>query len=228
MILIMALFLLTFAKAVLLTVAPVSQKPQPVESPKFQMQNNSKNNSNKTKMSRRGFFTRAIITTGSIIAGAVLADNKSKSYWQIDPSKCIECELCASECVLKPSAVKCLHQYQKCGYCDLCSGYFIQGATRLDTGAENQLCPTGALQRTFIEEPYFEYLIDEELCIGCGRCVKNCRAFGNASLVLQVRHDLCVNCNQCKIALACPAQAFRKVVEPDLYMLDRQQEAEKT
>jgi Na+-translocating ferredoxin:NAD+ oxidoreductase subunit B len=140
--------------------------------------------------------------------------------WQLDPLKCIQCERCATECVLKPSAVKCVHLYEKCGYCDLCSGYFIQGATRLDTGAENQLCPTGALKRTFIEEPYFEYVVDDELCIGCGRCAKNCRAFGNASLVLQIRHDLCQNCNQCAIARACPADAFRRVPVATPYLYD--------
>ena len=42
----------------------------------------------------------------------------------------------------------------------------------VDTGAESQLCPTGAIQRKFIEDPYFQYTIDEELCIGCGKCVK--------------------------------------------------------
>jgi len=33
----------------------------------------------------------------------------------------------------------------------------------------------------------------------------------NGSLYLQVRHDVCVNCNECAIAVACPAQAFVRV-----------------
>lgn len=186
-------------------------------------ENNSDNNKS---VSRRRFLCAAAAGLSSIIGTFVMAGvSDKKRYWQINTQKCIECERCAVECVLSPSAVKCLHIYQKCGYCDLCSGYFIQGATTLDTAAENQLCPTGALKRTFIEEPYFEYTVDENLCIGCGRCVKNCRAFGNASLVLQIRQDLCVNCNQCKIALACPAQAISEVSEDNLYMLDSKIEA---
>ena len=47
-----------------------------------------------------------------------------------------------------------------------------------------------------------EYIIDEELCIGCAKCVKGCAAFGNGSLHLQVRHDRCLNCNECTIATA--------------------------
>jgi electron transport complex protein RnfB len=180
-----------------------------------------KKNNDEPKITRRGLFSRSLLAAGSLLTGLSLASGKEeKFYWQLDPKKCIECELCSSECVLKPSAVKCMHIYQKCGYCDLCSGYFIQGATTLDTAAENQLCPTGALQRTFIEEPYFEYLVDENLCVGCGRCVKNCRAFGNASLILQVRHDLCVNCNECRIGLACPSQAFKRVPASELYLMD--------
>jgi electron transport complex protein RnfB len=98
-----------------------------------------------------------------------------------------------------------------CGYCTLCFGYFRPDAAELETGAENQLCPTGALVRRFVEDPYYEYTIDESLCVGCGKCVKGCNTFGNGSLHLQVRHDRCVDCNECSIARACPAQAFRRV-----------------
>lgn len=141
-------------------------------------------------------------------AGAVAAGSK---VWQLDPAKCIQCGRCATSCVLQPSAVKCVHRARMCGYCRLCFGYFQPGATALTSGAENQMCPTGAIKRAFIENPYHEYTIDESLCVGCGRCVKGCGAFGNSSLVLQVRHDLCVNCNECAIARNCPADAFRRV-----------------
>jgi electron transport complex protein RnfB len=36
---------------------------------------------------------------------------------------------------------------------------------------------------------------------------------------LQVRHDRCKNCNTCRIAEACPAQAFVRVPEESPYLL---------
>ena len=131
--------------------------------------------------------------------------------WQLDPAKCIQCGRCATNCVMSPSAVKCTHAFAMCGYCDLCGGYFKPGTKTLDTAAEHQLCPTNALKRKFVEDPFFEYTIDEQLCIGCGKCVKGCGAFGNGSLQLQVRHDRCKNCNQCSIARNCPSQAWTRV-----------------
>ena len=71
------------------------------------------------------------------------------------------CGNCATACVLKPSAVKCVQSYAICGYCDLCTGYFVPEPNALNTGAENQLCPTAAIERKFIEDPYYEYNIDE-------------------------------------------------------------------
>ena len=147
-----------------------------------------------------------------------------RQVWQIDPAKCTQCGRCATTCVLQPSAVKCVHGYALCGYCKLCFGYFEPGAAELSTAAENQLCPTGAIQRTFVEEPYFEYSIREHLCVGCGKCVKGCTTFGNGSLFLQVRHDRCVNCNECAIARACPARAYRRVPASQPYLLKGQSE----
>ena len=141
------------------------------------------------------------------------------TVWQLDPTKCIQCGRCAINCVKTPSAVKCTHAYSMCGYCKLCSGYFKPGTKTLETGAENKLCPVGAIKRTFVEDPFYEYIIDEALCIGCGKCVKGCGAFGNGSLQLQVRHHLCDNCNDCSIARNCPAEAFSRVPLTDPYLL---------
>jgi electron transport complex protein RnfB len=137
---------------------------------------------------------------------------KGEEYvWQIDPEKCTQCGRCATACVLSPSAVKCVHAYVVCGYCNLCGGYHQPNTKTPDTAAENQLCPTSALRRRFIEEPYYQYDVDEALCIGCGKCVKGCGSFGNGSLFLQVRHDRCANCNECAIARQCPGEAFSRV-----------------
>jgi electron transport complex protein RnfB len=143
-----------------------------------------------------------------------------QTVWQLDPSKCIQCGRCATECVMTLSAVKCTHVYAMCGYCDLCGGYLKPDSRTISTAAENQLCPTNAIKRKYIEEPFFEYEIDEALCIGCGKCVKGCGAFGNGSLQLQVRHDRCVNCNQCSIARSCPAEAFSRVPASSPYLLN--------
>ncbi|MCD6304426.1 MAG: ferredoxin, partial [Planctomycetes bacterium] len=112
------------------------------------------------------------------------------------------------------------------GYCDLCTGYFTASPSGLNTGAENQLCPTGAIKRTFIEDPYYEYTIERDLCTGCARCVKGCESFGNGSLYLQVMQDLCLNCNECSIAAACPAQAFRRVPASRPYIHKQVKESE--
>ncbi len=168
------------------------------------------------KLDRRDFINKsvrisvgvAIGTLGGVLVSKALTDD---SVWQLDPAKCVQCGRCATSCVLTPSAVKCVHVYNMCGYCDLCGGYFRPESKNLTTAAENQLCPTSAIERKYIEEPFFEYHIIEKLCIGCGKCVKGCGAFGNGSMQLQVQHHICVNCNQCAIARDCPADAFSRV-----------------
>ena len=177
---------------------------------------------------RRGFLRRmlASVTGLSIVAVAAAAWRRSsdtETVWQIDPHKCTQCGLCATECVLTPSAVKCVHAYDLCWYCDLCGGYHQSYTQDPDTAAEHQLCPTSAINRTYIENPFYKYDIDEEKCIGCGLCVQGCNAFGNGSLFLQVRHDRCVNCNECAIARACPASAFVRVPVDQPYILKGKQ-----
>ena len=173
---------------------------------------------------RRTFLrhgARLAAMTGLGALGGVLASrNQAESWvWQIDPQKCLRCGNCATQCVLEQSAVKCVHAFAMCGYCNLCTGYFEPEPNALSTAAENQLCPTGAIRRTFIEDPYYEYTIDEKLCIGCAKCVEGCNRFGNGSLFLQIRHDRCVRCNECAIARTCPGDAFRRVPAGKPYLL---------
>ena len=178
---------------------------------------------------RRSFLVdmlRAASAMGLAGAAGFLAGRRGRAdelVWQLDPEKCVACGNCATHCVLDESAVKCVNTFEMCGYCDLCTGYFEPEPIALDSGAENQLCPTGAIVRKLIEDPYFEYTILEPLCIGCAKCVKGCAAFGNASLYLQVRHDRCKNCNECSIALACPSQAFRRVPARSPYLLKQRE-----
>ncbi len=96
---------------------------------------------------------------------------------------------------------------------------------KFDTAAENLRCPTDAIKRKYIEDPYFEYTIDEAACIGCGKCVKGCAAFGNGSLFLQIRQGLCKQCNQCRIAEICPSHAVVRVPAETPYLFKRPPEA---
>ena len=170
------------------------------------------------KASARG---AGLVGLGALLAGTAGKARAEETVWQIDPHKCTACGNCATYCVLDPSAVKCVNAFDLCGYCDICTGYLAPDYTELDTGAENQLCPTGAVVRRWVEGQFYEYTIDEPLCIGCGKCVVGC-ALQNGSMFLQVRHDRCVNCNECAIAAACPADAFRRVPADRPYLLKSQ------
>ncbi len=173
--------------------------------------------------SRRDFVRKAgkILVIAPVIALPIVLGRKvtaSGNVWQIDPHKCTQCGQCKTNCVLTPSAVKCMHNYRMCGYCDLCGGYLRQGTKTISTAAENQLCPTAAINRTFVEEPYFQYTINEDLCDGCGKCVLGCKDFGNGSLYLQINQDLCVNCNECAIARNCPSDAISRIPDKEQYI----------
>ena len=188
--------------------------------------NEKKPSSEQTR--RRDFLREGLRTVSALAVGGLAGliagkSRKTDTVWQIDPNICVQCERCATLCVLSPSAVKCIHAYDVCGYCELCGGYHQPDATETDTAAENQLCPTGAIKRTFIEDPFYEYTIIEEECIGCGKCVKGCNAFGNGSLYLQIRHDRCINCNECAIAKSCPSGAIKRVPAARPYILKGRQ-----
>ncbi len=180
---------------------------------------------------RRRFLVDAVRVVGiGALSGTVgfLAGRKGRATetrWQIDPDKCVGCRNCATFCVLDESAVKCVQCFDMCGHCDICYGYLATDCQDIDTAAENQLCPTGAVVRTFIEmragQRFYEYTIDRPHCIGCGTCVKGC-ALLNGSLYLQVLHDRCLNCNDCAISAACPSQAFERIPIETPYRMKRQ------
>jgi Na+-translocating ferredoxin:NAD+ oxidoreductase subunit B len=176
-------------------------------------------NINRRSFLKNGIHTASALAMGGLAGSLLGSSTKDNLVWQIDPEICVQCERCSTNCVLSPSAVKCVHAFSMCGYCDLCGGYLEPDAASRDTAAEHQLCPTSAIRRRFVEDPYFEYKIDEILCIGCGKCVKGCGMFGNGSLFLQVRHDRCVNCNECSIAKSCPSGAMKRIPASQAYLL---------
>lgn len=186
---------------------------------------NEKEGSNRRSFLRNSMRGGALAGLGVWAGVMVDRSQAGDTVWQLDPLKCTQCGLCATDCVLEDSAVKAMHSHEMCGYCELCTGYFEPEPNDLNTGAENQLCPTDAIVRNFIEDPYHEYTINEELCIGCAKCVAGCTNFGNASLYLQIKQDRCVNCNDCSIAIVCPSEAFMRLPDADPYSLKGDQSA---
>ena len=186
---------------------------------------------------------------GNVVRGAALVGlggvaayltrrASAEGAWQLDPELCVNsrlgavgvdtCDRCALTCVLPLSAVRAVNDHAKCGRCYICPAYFdIKSAVNAQGLPSQKLCPRDAIVRKPIGEidpsdpanNFYEYVIDEGLCIGCGKCVKGCNTFGNGSLFLQVHHDRCLHCNECAIAIACPSQAFRRVSADQAYLL---------
>jgi ferredoxin len=123
------------------------------------------------------------------------------------------------------SAVRAVNEHSKCGRCNVCPAYFnITSAVDEKGMPSEKLCPRDAIARKPIgkqdpEDPsnnFYEYVIDEEKCDGCGRCVMKCKEpLGLGSITLRVRYDKCVNCNRCAISNSCPKDALEQVPLPE-------------
>ena len=93
-------------------------------------------------VSRRQFFRNgarlAALTGLGGLVGAMTGRARASGWvWQLDPARCLHCGNCATQCVLEQSAVKCVHAYAICGYCQLCTGFFAPEPNLLTTAAEN-------------------------------------------------------------------------------------------
>jgi electron transport complex protein RnfB len=164
-------------------------------------------------------------------AGYLLLKSGGAGAWAIDTHACINsrldlhqpdaCMKCAETCVLALSAVRAVNDHGRCGRCYICPAYFdINSAMGPDGLPSQKLCPRDAIDRKPIgwidpDDPannYYEYTIDETRCNGCGKCVMACKEpAGLSSIRLEVRHSLCVDCNRCSIATACPKEAIMRV-----------------
>ena len=168
---------------------------------------------------KSGVRSCALVAMGGLGVAAMQNSEEEEWVWQVDPWKCTWCGKCATDCVLTPSAVKCLRDMPVCGYCEICTGYSDIERLSDDEGSENQLCPTRAITRILREYPYYEYPIDDDQCIGCAKCAEGCTKYGNGSMYMQIKHDLCVNCSECAIAKACPSKAIVRVPRNKPYLI---------
>ena len=110
------------------------------------------------RYNRRDFLADTVRWLAVLAAGGALGPLATRALgrdtvWQIDPNKCTHCDKCATQCVLAPSAVKCIHAYAMCGYCKLCFGFFRDQRPDNGAGAENVRCPTDAIRRSPVEDP---------------------------------------------------------------------------
>jgi electron transport complex protein RnfB len=136
--------------------------------------------------------------------------------WQVDPEKCQYCGLCETACVRKPSAVKALNDQKKCSNCVVCYGHITD--TKIDSDKIDSLgervCPVDAVKRENFSggvDGLFLYSQDHNTCIACSKCVKRCNERGTKSMFLVIRPDLCLGCNECSIAVACPHDAIERI-----------------
>jgi electron transport complex protein RnfB len=184
------------------------------------------------RISRRdmlGHTVRGAVVLGlGGTAGLLIRKADGQVVWQLDAARCLNscagdvgvpvCGVCTSQCVIAQSAVRAVNDHAKCGRCYICPAYYNVTSAVDDEGLPSEkLCPRDAITRAPIgdvdpEDPannYYEYTIDEAKCDGCGKCVMACKEpAGLGSIRLAIRHDLCVDCNYCSIAQACPRDAF--------------------
>ncbi|MBN2162697.1 MAG: 4Fe-4S binding protein [Pontiellaceae bacterium] len=136
--------------------------------------------------------------------------------WQIDPDKCRSCGLCATACVRKPSAAKAVNDQKKCSNCVVCYGHISDShiaSEKIDSEGQ-RVCPVDAVKRTNFSggaDGMFLYEQHHDECIGCAKCVKRCNEHGSASMFMIIRPDLCLGCNECAIATACPHNAVLRI-----------------
>jgi electron transport complex protein RnfB len=183
------------------------------------------------KVTRRGALRGAAALVLGGAAFHLVRKADGQIVWNVDAARCINsrlgepgvevCGLCTTACVVSQSAVRAVNEFSKCGRCNVCPAYFdITSAVNEKGLPSEKLCPRDAIARKPIGEidpqdpanNFYEYVIDEVKCDGCGKCVMACKEpLGLGSIVLRVRHNLCVGCNRCAISTACPKDAIQQV-----------------
>lgn len=179
--------------------------------------------------SRRQFLMKAGHATGlSLLTGAAVRvfsppapdaefiAQPRRFAWQIDPEKCRYCGLCETACVRKPSAAKAVNDPKKCSNCVVCYGHITNKNIASDQieSFGKRVCPHDAVRRKNFSgglDGMFLYSHDHARCTGCAECVKRCNTEGTGSMFMIIRPDLCLGCNECSIAVACPHDAIERI-----------------
>jgi len=188
-----------------------------------------------TRRELLGHAARGLALTGlGGVTGVLFLKAHATNAWAIDAGRCVNsrlgafgidaCQRCATDCVLSLSAVRAVNEFSRCGRCYVCPAYFkITSAVGPDGLPSERVCPRDAIKREAIgwidpDDPannFYEYSIDESLCNGCGLCVMECKEpAGLGSIRLEVRHDVCLDCNRCSIAAVCPEDAYDRLPSP--------------
>ena len=182
----------------------------------------------KAKLHRREFLVASGRVAAACALGGIAArvlmkggddadfDKPGTRYaWRINPDNCVLCGQCATACVRRPSAVKCVNDQKKCSLCVVCYGHVKdQHVDSKKINTAPKVCPNNAVIRKDltggIDGPH-TYTIDQSRCVGCAECASRCSEHGTQSMFLIIRPDLCLNCNECEIAKTCPAEAVERV-----------------
>ena len=187
------------------------------------------------QVTRRDMLSKVV--RGGVLAGMagsilfLARKANGEIVWQVNASRCLNsrlgevgvdaCNLCTSECVVSLSAVRAVNEHSRCGRCSICPAYYDITSAVNEHGLPSQkLCPRDAIARKPIgkadpEDPannFYEYVIDEAKCDGCGRCVMKCKEpLGLGSITLKIRYNKCLDCNRCAISEACPKDAITQI-----------------
>ena len=178
----------------------------------------------RSELLRRGGHALGLAVLGTATARILSKPSEDADFiaqgrrfaWQIDPEKCQSCGLCETTCVRKASAVKAVNDPQKCSNCVVCHGHITNthiDSERIYTDGD-RVCPYDAVVRENFSggaDGLFIYTNDPARCVGCAQCVKHCNELGSKSMFLVIRPDLCLGCNECSIAVACPHDAIERI-----------------
>jgi len=67
---------------------------------------------NRRDFLKTGLRAAAFLSLASITGYSLSKSMSDDLVWQIDPTKCVQCGKCATNCVLNMSAVKCMHVHK--------------------------------------------------------------------------------------------------------------------